>query len=154
MENQDEKCHKKFAVELFNQTWQLLEAPNRGEDDNENMLQSAYASCYHWRQVGTAIHQARGEWMISHVTAVLGRSEAALHHAQRTLSLCEQNGFGDFDLAFAYEAMARALAASGNRDGFARYFALAEKAAESIAEAEDKKIFSESLAAGPWYDMR
>jgi hypothetical protein len=152
--NSLQEYHKKFAVDLFNQTWQFLEMENRSEDDDEKMLQGAYASCYHWREVGTALHQARGEWMISHVNAVLGRSAAALHHAKRTLILCDKNGFGDFDLAFAYEAMARALAACEDCSGYLKYFTLAQQAGEKIGKKEDKDVFSESLNAGPWFGVR
>jgi hypothetical protein len=149
-----QEYHRKFAVELFNRTWQLLELELRSEDDNEKMLQCAYASCYHWREAGTALHQARGEWMISRVNSVLERSEAALHHAKRTLAICDQNGFGDFDLAFAYEAMARALAAAGNSTGYEKYFALAQEAGGKIRKKEDQITFYDSLNAGPWFGMR
>jgi hypothetical protein len=153
-DNMFRECHQKFAIDLFNQSWQLLELENRTEDDDEKMLQSAYASCYHWREAGTALNQARGEWMISHVNAVLGRSEAALHHAKRTLALCEKNGFADFDIAFAYEAMARALAACEDCPGYMKYFSLAQQAGEKIGKQEDKDSFSDSLIAGPWFGVR
>jgi hypothetical protein len=145
---------KKLAVDLFNQTWQLLDMENRSADDDEKMLQGAYASCYHWREAGTDLNQARGEWMISHVAAVLGRAETALHHAKRTLKICEHNAFGDFDLAFAYEAMARASAASRDCKGYEKYVALAHGAGDKIAKPEDKQAFVDSLNAGPWFGMR
>jgi hypothetical protein len=147
------ECHKKFAIDLFNLIWTMLEKSDRTADENEKMLQMAYASCYHWREAGTAIHQARGEWMISRVNAVLARPEAALHHAQRTLDICQQNDFGDFDLAFAYEAMARSSAAGGDKEGFEKYQRLAKSAGENIKEKEDKDIFMSDLRGGPWYGM-
>jgi tetratricopeptide (TPR) repeat protein len=61
----------------------------------------------------TPAHLARGEWLISRVYAVLQRPEPALYHARRVLDLCQDNGIGDFDLAFAYEALARAHATAG-----------------------------------------
>ena len=41
------------------------------------MVRAAYASAYHWcRAAGrTPANEARGEWMLSHVHAVLGRAE-------------------------------------------------------------------------------
>jgi len=47
---------------------------------------------------------------VSRVYAVLGRAEPARHHAQRVLDVCLENGIGDWDLGFAYEALARAAA--------------------------------------------
>ena len=146
--------HKKQAAGLFNMTWEYLEKKSRTPDEDEKMLQLAYASCYHWREVGGALNQARGEWMISHVNVILGRKEAGLHHAMRSLKLCQDNGFGDFDLAFGYEAVARALASLKDKGESDKYYKLALDAGEQIAEAEDKNIFKEQLEAGPWFGMR
>ena len=54
--------------------------------------------------------------MISHVYAILGRGKEALESAQKTMRLTKQHSFKDFDLAYAYEALARAHSASGNKD--------------------------------------
>ena len=49
---------------------------------------------------------------------VLGRAEPALHHARRCLELCEANpeAIEDWDLPYAYEALARAHALAGEAD--------------------------------------
>ena len=58
----------------------------------------------------TTANLARGEWQCSRVYAVLGRAEPALWHARRCVELDEAGAEGreDWDLAAAYEAMARA----------------------------------------------
>ena len=38
----------------------------------------------------------RGQWMISHVYAILGRGEEALESAQKTMRLTKQHSFKDF----------------------------------------------------------
>ena len=81
--------HKAFAVECFNLVWGLLDKADRTAEDDERMVHAAHASRFHWGEIGTPLEFARGEWQISRVYAVLGRSEAALHHAQRSLDLCE-----------------------------------------------------------------
>jgi hypothetical protein len=53
-------------------------------------------------------------WLISQVYAVLGRAGPAQHDARPVLDLCQEHGIGGFDLAFAYEALARAHAAAGD----------------------------------------
>ena len=58
---------------------------------------------------------ARSQWQISRVNAVLGRGEAALYHAERCFELCTENAIGDWDLASAYEALARAHKLAGER---------------------------------------
>jgi hypothetical protein len=54
--------------------------------------------------------------MISRVFVVLGKGETALSHAEKTIELTEKYGLKEFDLAYAYEALARANAALGNTD--------------------------------------
>ena len=55
--------------------------PDRGQDDE--MVDTAHASAWHWRQVGNAANAARGHWLLARVYAVLGRGEPAVHHARR-----------------------------------------------------------------------
>ena len=100
------------------------------------MIHAAHASRYHWGQVPsvTPAHLARGEWQISRVYAVLGRAEPALHHARRVLELCQQNGIGEWDLAFAYEALARAYAVAGDAGQAREFTDRALAAAEDIAD--------------------
>src|SRR5215218_5159161 len=98
------------------------------------MLHAAHASRFHWGEVGEPVNFARGEWQVSRVYAVLGRSEPALFHAHRCLEICQAHQIGDFDLAFAYEALARASAVAGQPDDCARYAELARQAGEQIAE--------------------
>ncbi len=129
--------HRQLASTLFNQTWEFLDK-TRDESENQQMLLCAYASCYHWSQCGAELEQARGEWLISRVHSVLHQGEAALWHAERSLKICLENKIGGFDLAFAYEAIARAYATSGRFPESHTVAAQAREAAENIAEVEDK----------------
>lgn len=147
-------AERKLAVDTFNETWTLLEKANRTQEETDRMIHAAHASRYHWEQAGTVVNLVRGEWQCSRVYAVLGLSESARYHARRCLELCEANGIGDFDLAFAHEAMARASAATGAREEALQHLSLAEEAGGKIADAEDREHFVADLAAGPWYGVR
>ena len=148
------ECHKKFAVEMNNLVWNLLGKKDRTPQEDENMVNAAHASCCHWSKVGTAINQQRGDWLISHVYAVLNRPEPAVHHAKLCMELTEEKKFEDFDLAYAYEGMARAYACSGNKTEAVKYIKLATEAGEKIKNEEDKKLFMSDFAAEPWYGVR
>jgi hypothetical protein len=89
---------------------------------------------------------ARGEWQISRVYAVLNRPQPALHHAQRSLALCEDNGIADFDLAFGYEALARAHAEGGNASSAREYIEKARQAGEAIEDEGNREYFFGELA--------
>lgn len=135
----DPAVERQLAVDLFNATWELLDATDRSPDDDLRMLHMAHASRHHWAQVGQPVNLARGEWQVSRVYAVLGRAEAARFHAERCLGICEDHGIGDFDLAYAYEALARAAAVSGDGTERDRRLAQARAAAEEVADAGDRE---------------
>ena len=74
---------------------------------------------------------------------MLGRADAALWHAQRCLEICTQYGIDDWDLAYSYEALARAHALVGKADESARFLDLAR--AVEIAEDEDREHLLDDL---------
>lgn len=149
----EQECHKEFAIACNNLVWSLLQKKDRTEQENDQMIHAAHASHYHWGIVGKPINAQRGEWLISHVYAVLNRPEPALYHAKKCMALTEEHKFVDFDLAFAYEAVARAHASAGQAAECKKYRALAQDAGEKIKNAEDKKIFTGDLTAPPWYGI-
>lgn len=144
-----EAARRRLAVDLFNGVWQLLDKPDRTPEDDDRMLHMAHASRYHWDQIGTAENRSRGEWQCSRVYAVLGRAEPALHHATRNLEICRANGIGDFDLAFAYEALARSYALAGEAEQARAWTERARAAAADIAEDEDRELVLADLATIP-----
>jgi hypothetical protein len=113
------------------------------------MLHMAHASRYHWEQVGAAVNLVRGEWQCSRVYAELGRGEPALHHAQRALELCRAAGIAGFDLAFCYEAMARATAVGGDAAERERWLTLGREAAADVADADDRALVLADLDSVP-----
>jgi hypothetical protein len=142
--------HRRLGVELFNRVWELLERPHRTAAEVDEMIHAAHASRYHWSHAGTTVNLARGEWQCSRVYAVLGRAEPALWHAQRSLELTEAAPEAeDWDLPFAYEALARAHGQAGEPEDAARYRRLAHETGESIADAEDRELLLAALASLP-----
>jgi hypothetical protein len=117
--------HRKLAKDLFNYVWTLLEKPDRTERESDRMIDAAHASRLFWEEIGEAVHHVRGEWQISRAYTAVGRTEPALHHARRCLEICEEHGIGDFDLAYAYEGLARAHALAGQPEAASRYEARA-----------------------------
>jgi len=59
----------------------------------------------------------------------------------------------DFDLAYAYEGLARAHASAGHTDKAKEHYPLAAEAGEAIAEDKDKQIFMSDLVGQPWFGM-
>ncbi|MFX0021158.1 MAG: hypothetical protein ACFE9S_02455 [Candidatus Hermodarchaeota archaeon] len=159
IESENIEFHEKIAKRTFNETWDYLDKKNRTDKDSLNMIHTAHTSRYHWGILvsegkGGAVNLQRGEWIISRVYSVLERGESALYHAKKCLELTESNDIKDFDLAFAYEAMARASALVKNKKNFEKYFELAKEAGEKINKKDDQEYFFQELDGGPWYKMK
>ena len=139
------KIHEQLAKELFNKTWDYLDMKQRSSEDEVNMIHSAHASRYHWGVVGEPLQFERGEWQISRVYSVMGRHEPALYHAKKCLEICKANQIGDFDMAFAFEAVARAYNLAGDKVNYKKYYEKAKKAGEHIEDKGNKDYFLSEL---------
>jgi len=137
--------HRALGVELYNQTWELLD--QRAAPDV--IVHTAHASAYHWLHAPhTDANRARSHWLCSHVYAVLGRCEPAVHHGERCLALVEgaPEEMEEFDLPSAYEALARAHAVSGDPAEARRFLELGLAATAKIADAEDREQLEAQFA--------
>jgi hypothetical protein len=126
--------HRRLGVELFNEVWRLVQT----REDDDRMLHAAHASRFHWGEAPECRPEnlARGE---------LGRAGPAVTHAQRCLDHCERAGLGDWDLAYAYEALARAHALAGSSEAPV-WKAKAREAGDAIADPEDREHFDEDFS--------
>lgn len=145
----DERDERALGIALFNATWAAMEVEDRGIEDDDRLVHLAHASAHHWAQVGTAANRARSEWLCSRVHAVLGRAEPARHHAERVRDICLEAGIGDWDLAFAHEALARAAAVGGDLAGARRHRDDALAAAADIVDPGDRDLLLEDLRSIP-----
>ncbi|HOH60631.1 MAG TPA: hypothetical protein PLI73_06940 [Candidatus Cloacimonadota bacterium] len=147
------QIHNYFASNLFNQSWDLLLKEGRTSNDEEVLLDTAHSSLYHWRQIGEPINILRGVWMLAHVYTMLGHREEAMLQAQTCLRLAEEQQVKDWDLAYAYSAMARAAALNEDKALFEQWFAKAKTAGSEIREEGDKNQFMSDLNDGHWFGM-
>ena len=133
---------RQLGVDLFNETWRLLES----REDDPRMVNCAHASAYHWSVAPECEPEnlARSEWLVSRVYTVVARAEPALAHAELCLELCERNALADWDLAFAYEALARASRVAGDAEAARRFVEQARSV--EIADAEDRELLEKDLA--------
>jgi hypothetical protein len=151
-----EEAHKYFAQSSNGRVWELLQKPHRSQAENDEMLYAAHACTYHWKFAGTAVHQQRGEWLISRVHVLLGHANESLRHAQRCFELTEANRdlMQDFDIAYAFEGLARAQAMLGDHKLAEEFLVLAEQAGKAIASNEDRTIFMGDFDQTPWFGLR
>ena len=127
-----------LAITLFNETWELIDKQNRTEAETITMLHKAHTSCYLWREANNPLNNARGEWQVSRVYSILGEGRLALLHGAYSLKLCLENSIDGFDLAFGYEAVARAQKLLGLAGESAQSKALGLAACTAIAGKDDR----------------
>lgn len=150
--SEDTLNHRAIGMDLFNRTWELMGKQGRTVEEDDAMLHMAHASAHHWRAEGsgaTAENLARSEWQVSRVYTVLGRAEPAGYHARRCLEICQDNGIGDWDLAYAYEALARAASVAGDLAAADSWAEQGRRTADDIAENDDREAVLTDLASIP-----
>jgi hypothetical protein len=151
-----EEAHKHFAKSINGRVWELLQKTSRSQDEDDEMLHAAHACTYHWKFVGNAVHRQRGEWLISHVHVVLGHANEALRHAERCFEITQSNKdlMQDFDIAYAFEGIARAQAMLGDEKMALQFYDLAQQAGTAIADDEDRSIFMGDFYGGDWFGFK
>ena len=145
MSEETKTLHRKFAVDCFNGTWDLMDKTDRTPADDARMVHMAHASRFHWGEIGTPLNFARGDWQLSRVYALLGQGENALRFGKSSLHLCQENNIGDFDLAFAYEAITRAFALLGDVENTEKHHGFAKQAGDAIEKKDDRDYFFSEL---------
>jgi hypothetical protein len=143
--------HRAVGVALYNHVWTLLKESDRSPDEIDEMIHAAHASRYHWSlaEGTTEANLGRGEWLCARVYAVLGRGEPALWHARRCVDHVSTGAGADWDLAAAYEAMARAFVAAQDHTAAAEWKSKATAALARIADPDDREVIERDLADLP-----
>ena len=140
---------RRFAAQLFNLAWDYMERPRRTDDEDDAMLGAAFASRWHWSQVGAARNVAVGDWQVAHVASLLGYASVALHFAEHCLDQTLAHEWGGPQLASAHEGMARAWAAAGDHEMRDHHLGLATATLETIEDVEDRAEIERQLATVP-----
>jgi len=150
-----EEAHRRFAKSCNTRVWELLDKTPRTPAENEDLLLTAQASLYHWQQLGAALNIQRGHWLLSHVCVVLHEPSGAMKHATRCIELTKahMSEMKDFDIAYAFEAMARTYAQLGDLMNAKEYYDLALRVGHAIKDPEDKQIFMGDFSKGEWYGV-
>lgn len=141
------RAHRYFAAECFNRAWDLMDKPERSPQEDEEMLRLSLASQYHWTQRDdfTPTSQSVGFWQTARIYAMLGQVENARRYGELSLQASREEGVPPFYLGYAYEALARAELAAGDRDMMDAYLAQARKAAGAVSDSEARKQLLDDL---------
>jgi hypothetical protein len=92
--------------------------------------------------IGDKLNLVRGYWQVSRVHV-----DATYFYGISGVELCKAEGFGDFDIAFAYESVARAEKCRGNSDSMNSWFERGQAVAENIGKEQDEKYLLSELTS-------
>jgi len=141
-------AHQHFAVTCFNSAWDYIEKPTRTADEEENMLQLAMASSWHWaeREDCTPQNMSVAYWQISRVHALCERGEEAVRYGNLCLAASQAEGVAPFALGYAYEALARGEMVIGNRERMDGWLAKANEVAKALPNKDTQKALHADLS--------
>ncbi|MDC1142060.1 hypothetical protein OAU50_03140 [Planctomycetota bacterium] len=141
------QAQETFAPALNTITWVLLRNENRTAEEDRKMLYAAFASAFHYTEVGDIVEQQRAAWLLARVNSSLGNGREALRHAEYCLKLTKEHAdkMADYDKAFALEAMTRANVVLGDSRETAKYHKMALEARDKIADKEARNVFDDEL---------
>jgi hypothetical protein len=84
--------HRRFAIDLYNAAWTLLDSPNRTPDQDGDLLAAAFGSRWHWGQVGSDEQWAVGDWLLASTYEGMARAHGAAWRqsgTRRLVRACE-----------------------------------------------------------------
>jgi hypothetical protein len=153
--DQSTEAIRELAKEANGRSWELLGKADRTPEDDDELVEAAFASLYCWRQVRSEVNLQRGLWLMAHTFTVLGESTRSIRYAKSCLALTEEHKaeLKDFDVAYAYEGISRALALAHQEEAAREYHAAASEAGERISDPEDRQIFMSDFSSGEWYGI-
>lgn len=140
-----EAVHRYYSAFCFNLTWDLLDKAVRTTDENETMIQACLASLWHWSQRPDCTDRERsvGAWQAARVYAVVQQPDNARRYGQMALAFAHDQP--PFYQAYAYEALARAEVAAGNRIVAQQYLEQARQLAGLVANTEERDLIFADL---------
>jgi len=142
----DQEWHGRFAAECFNRAWELLDLPERSQEQEADLLSSAFAQRFHWSQVGDETNHAVADWQVSRALAATRNGPLAVHFAEMALARAEAFAGPDYLVPSCFEGLARAHAAVGDAPQRDVWLAKARAALEGIKDAEDRDLIASQIA--------
>ncbi len=132
--------HGKFAAGCFNECWSYIEKKDRSEEDVENMLLTAQASLWHWKQREdcTPMNLSVGYWQVSRVFALASEGRLAERYAKKCLAISQEGNLAPFYVGYAQEALARAALGLSHTDQAKIHIGEVEEALNHITDKDER----------------
>jgi len=140
---------RSLAIALFNGCWEILDAGDTSEDAMIRLLTNAFASKYHWANVGEHEQWIISDWMVARAASTAGYGDLAVFFAKRANELAQSFDSPDWLRASVAEGLARAYDAAGDLDTREQWRERASELVGLIRDDEDRQLISDQLASVP-----
>lgn len=137
--------HRWFGSQNNNRGWALAEQLLLDEVQQRELLFVAYAGAHHWSNVGTAVHVARAELLLTRAHALNGHGDLAMHYARRAFDFITTHESEAWELAFAHAGIAEAAAVQGEVSAHRNFYASAKALGDALTDEGDRAVFFASF---------
>ncbi len=134
-----------------NRAWELSVFERTPEQDQE-MLDAAHASAWHWSAIGTELNRMRSTMLLAEVHALLGFGASALRYAEEMRAYFTARETADWELAFTHVIHAHAASAAGAVEAHRIAYQSAQMALKAIVDDEDRAIVIKTFSQVPLPD--
>ena len=140
--------HRRFAAVSNNRAWELS-VQTRSSAEDQEMLNTAHASAWHWTKVGTELNRVRAVMLLAEVHALLGFGRSALAYAEemRTYLLGVQSP--DWEVAFVHTVHAHAASVADETEKHRISYGLAVAALEAVSSEKERSIVASTFSHVP-----
>jgi hypothetical protein len=135
-----------FAVDYYNQTWDLIDQVDRSSADDRRMLTLAMASRALWDGIGGDEQQITGDWQVAHVAALTGHADLSLDFAAAAYERAADADVPLWLKASTCEGLARAHAAADHEAERYAWVVKARELLERVDDADDRVLIEGQLA--------
>ena len=137
--------HRWFGSQNNNRGWALAEQLLLDEVQRRELLFVAYAGAFHWSNVGTTVHVARAELLLTRAHARNGHGDLAMHYARCAFDFITTHESEAWELAFAHAGIAEAAAAQGEVSAHRNFYASAKALGDALTDEGDRAVFFASF---------
>jgi hypothetical protein len=141
-----QQAHKHFSVDCFNKTWNNMgKNGDRSAEENMEMLHTAIASLWHWRQREDVTHEnlSVGYWQVSRVYCLIQQPNNARRYGLMSLQYAKD--LSPFFKGYAYETLARAEMIANKRFIMLTHLERAREMLELIEDDEYRQLLAKDL---------
>lgn len=152
-----DEAHRYFAIEFNNAIFGLAEKPTLTALEKEEIIQKAHSAVLHWQKFSksTIANSQRGYYMVAKAYVAVGETENALKYSKLCYDITCKNEdkLFDWDLAYAFEIMARTFAMNNDTKNFKKFYKKAQQQELKIKDQGDLKYFSSDFKSGNWFGL-